>query len=271
MHYKLYIDILFLENFMMDSLILIAIQKILAIRQSVVRSFAGGATGSILTCLVIAVQLRASIRGLLFHTIINTVMLMTGLHITSRRRFIQAFLLLYLCSIAIGGIMQIFRPWLRGISLFFGCTIVCWCLGMQGWKLLNCFAVRRKQMPQVLLYAKGQKIAVRALADTGNVLTDPLTGAPVSILSDEVYKSIEKNETGTDLTKENTDTGEEAIRYIPYQYIGGTSVIKIVRIEKMCVCGTEELWVEHPLIGISDVTFGREEEYQMILNQRYIK
>ena len=103
MHYKLYIDVLFLENFMMDSLILLTIRKILALRQPASRSFLGGAVGSLLTCVVMAVPIPAGIKLLLFHCVINTVMLSAGLKPGSRRQFAQAFALLYLCSIVLGG------------------------------------------------------------------------------------------------------------------------------------------------------------------------
>lgn len=306
MHYKLYIDVLFLENFMMDSLILLAIRKILALRQPPVRSFMGGAVGSLLTCAVMAVPILAGIKLLLFHCVINTAMLSVGLKFGSRRQFAQAFVLLYLCSIVLGGIMQIFRPWLRGISLFYGCAVFCWYILMQGWNLLTCFAERRKKILDVLLYIKGQKISVRALADTGNSLTDLLTGDPVSIVRSEIYDKIRQipseqgsdkvngaeglnskmtgpemyenteradreNKVSADPTKDRADTEMEKFRYIPYQCINGEGIMKVIRIEKMCVLGTEEIWVDHPLIGISKEPFGTEEDYQMILNQQYIK
>lgn len=306
MHYKLYIDVLFLENFMMDSLILLTIRRILAIRQPTARSFAGGALGSLLTCLVMAVPLLAGIRMILFHCVINTVMLAAGLKLRIRKQFAQAFILLYLCSIVLGGTMQVFRPWLRGISLFYGCAVFCWYIWMQGWNLLTCFAARRKKILDVLLYIRGQEISVSALADTGNDLTDFLTGDPVSIVRSEIYDKIRQipseqasdkvkraeglirkrirsgvdqnteranreNEVSADTTKERADTAEEQFRYIPYQCISGTGIMKVIRIEKMCVSGSEKMWVDHPLIGISEEPFGTDEDYQMILNQQYIK
>lgn len=306
MHYKLYIDVLFLENFMMDSLILLAIRKILALRQPAARSFLGGAVGSLLTCIVMAVPIPPGIKQFLFHCVINMVMLSAGLKFGSRRQFAQAFMLLYLCSIVLGGMMQLFRPWLRGISLFYGCAVFCWHIWMQGWNLLTCFAERRKKILDVLLYIKGQKISVRALADTGNSLTDLLTGDPVSIVRSEIYDKIRQipseqgpdkvnraeelickkishemnenteradreNKVSADPTKDRADTEKEKFRYIPYQCISGKGIMKVIRIEKMCVFGTEEMWVDHPLIGISEEPFGTEEEYQMILNQQYIK
>ena len=94
MHYKLYIDVLFLENFMMDSLILLAIRKILALRQPAARSFLGGAVGSLLTCIVMAVPIPPGIKQFLFHCVINMVMLSAGLKFGSRRH-----LCFFICAV----------------------------------------------------------------------------------------------------------------------------------------------------------------------------
>ena len=67
MYYELYIDVLFLENFMMDSLLLLAVNRILKCGRAYGRIFLGGALGSALTCLVIAVPFPAVIKLVFFH------------------------------------------------------------------------------------------------------------------------------------------------------------------------------------------------------------
>ena len=54
MYYELYIDVFFLENFMLDSLLLMAVNRVMQYRNSYARMLAGGAAGSFLTCVVIA-------------------------------------------------------------------------------------------------------------------------------------------------------------------------------------------------------------------------
>ena len=50
MYYELYIDVFFLENFMLDSLLLMAVNRVMQYRNSYARMLAGGAAGSFLTC-----------------------------------------------------------------------------------------------------------------------------------------------------------------------------------------------------------------------------
>ncbi len=48
MYYELYIDVFFLENFMLDSLLLMAVNRVMQYRNSYARMLAGGAAGSFL-------------------------------------------------------------------------------------------------------------------------------------------------------------------------------------------------------------------------------
>ena len=119
MYYELYIDVFFLENFMLDSLILLILNRIMNNGRPYVRPVFGGILGSFLTCLVIIIPLPSVIRIILFHTTVNSVMLCAGLKITRPTQFVQAFLLLYVVSAVFGGTMQIFRPYMRYVSLFY--------------------------------------------------------------------------------------------------------------------------------------------------------
>ncbi|MEI3209885.1 MAG: sigma-E processing peptidase SpoIIGA [Lachnospiraceae bacterium] len=96
---------------------------------------------------------------------------------------------------------------------------------------------------------------VRALLDTGNRLNDTFTGKAVSIVDRK--------------TAEDLFDGKipESIRYIPYHSIGrNRGVIPVVTLDKMCICGEEEEWIELPVIGISDGEISLGKEYDMILN-----
>ena len=106
-----------------------------------------------------------------------------------------------------------------------------------------------------------------ALMDTGNLLCDPVSGDPVSILDHEFYEKFREQQQKEGSVLRDT---EPKMRYIPYQSISGTGVIKIFRIEKMCVSMDGEKWIEKPLIGISEGTISEKQEYQLILNHDYL-
>ena len=53
MHYELYIDLFFLENFMMDSLLLFVTERITGGKYSFKGVLSGAFLGSVLTCLMV--------------------------------------------------------------------------------------------------------------------------------------------------------------------------------------------------------------------------
>ena len=127
MYYELYIDVFFLENFMLDSLLLLVVNRVMNNGRSYSRILLGGAAGSFLTCLVVAVPLPSAVRMLVFCILVSSVMVYTGLQIMRLSQFVQAFLLLYAAAFLTGGVMQLFRPYnaLRECVLCSGCRKLC--------------------------------------------------------------------------------------------------------------------------------------------------
>lgn len=267
MHYELYIDLLFLENFMMDSLLLLVLNRVLKCKSNWQRIFLGGGLGSGMMCLGIVVGIPGVFQLIFFHGIVSSCMLITGLRIRTKAQFIKAYILLYLCAVFMGGMMTAFRPYLRYISLFYGTAVGTAFLYVKCWKLLRKISGKEQVRCEVTLYWNERKMSVMALMDTGNLLCDPVSGDPVSILDHEFYEKFREQQ-----QKEGSvlRDREPKMRYIPYQSISGTGVIKIFRIEKMCVSMDGEKWIGKPLIGISEGTISEKQEYQLILNHDYL-
>ena len=173
MYYELYIDVFFLENFMIDSLLLLAVGHVLKCRQSYGRIIAGGIVGSLLTCLVIIIPLPAAAKLILFHVIVNSLMITTGLKITGAGQFIKAVVLLYLSAIVIGGAVQLFRPWLRyagllyaafaaGYVLFFDSLAVCGIIRKTGGRRLSGYIVRRRKRKRVICFVGYRECSFRS-------------------------------------------------------------------------------------------------------------
>ena len=62
MYYELYIDVLCLINFMMDSLLLLAVKKVLRCPVKNGRVFVGSGLGAVLTCVLVALPLPAAVK-----------------------------------------------------------------------------------------------------------------------------------------------------------------------------------------------------------------
>ena len=255
MYYELYIDVFFLENFMADSLLLLAVGRALKCSRSYVRTILGGILGSLLTCLVITVPFPAVVKLLLFHVIVNSLMIIAGLKITSAGQFVKALVLLYLSAVVAGGAVQLFRPWLRYAGLLYGAFAAGYFLFLALWRTAASSGRQEEDVFPVTLYAGEKEKEIYALWDTGNVLSDPVTGDPVSILApglaEELFSVSERT---------------AGFRYIPFRSVGGESVMQVFRGEKMCIHMGEDCWIIKPLLGISCVEISGEGTYQMILN-----
>lgn len=255
MYYELYIDVFFLENFMMDSILLLIINRVMNNGRPPVRIFLGGFAGSLLTCLAIAVSFPPAVRTIIFHTLVSSAMILSGLRIKRLSQFIQAVLLLYAAAVMTGGIMQIFRPYMRYVSLFYAAGVFSNMVFLQLWRLIAHMYRKQSRILQVTLYTDRGGRPVKALLDTGNELRDCYTGEPVNIIDPETAAAIADHM-----------GAEKGFHMIPYHCISGESVMKVFRVKKMCVHMEEEKWIENPLLGIGEKSLSGDEEYEMILN-----
>lgn len=258
MYYELYIDVFFLINFMMDSLLLLAVKKVLKCPVGNARVFLGGAAEAVLTCVLVSIPLPAVIKLPVYYVGMNSIMLRVGLKIKKRSEFWKAFGLLYVFAFLMGGMMQALRPWLRTGSLFFAAAVPAYYLLCGIWHFMTRARKKNGRICEVVLYMGMEKYRVNALMDTGNELTDPLSGEPVSVIAPACARQMLKEE------------GENrGIRYIPYRTVGGDGVMPVFRTEQMEVFLTGEkegFRIKDPVIGICEGQISEQEEYQMILN-----
>ena len=256
MYYELYVDVLFLVNFMMDYILLLIVRKMMKCTATHRRICIGAAVGSLLTCLVVILPIPyAIIKLILFHVLVNTCMIRVGLKIKTIRSFLKAIIMLYIGSFLLGGIMEVFRPYIRVGSLFLLIAIVGYYLVMAIWRFLSYMQRWNQCHYTVELYLGNKKYQIKGMIDTGNGLRDPISGTPVNILDRHTARTLFGEEHLKD------------VRYIPYQSIGKKAgVLPAVQFERMCILKDTECWVERPLIAISEETISKGGEYEMILN-----
>lgn len=255
MYYELYIDVLFLVNFLMDYILLLITKQVLKCKGGYGRICLGAALGAFLTCVIVAIQIPyAFIKLLLFHALVTAVMLIVGLPIRGIRNYAKAVIVLYISGVLVGGIFSFLDQYVQIGSLFFALAVASYYLASGSLGVLNRVFHFGASRYHVTLYLNGNCCEAEAILDTGNRLTDQLTGKAVSIISSRLADQL--------LEKKYL----EGVRYIPYRTVGNHSgAIPVIPVDKIQVVGREEQWFEMPLIGISEESsFGKE--YDMILN-----
>ena len=185
-----YIDALFLLNLIVNYLLLLAAAKLAGEPLRRLRLAAGAALGGLYAAAIFFPGM-----GFLTHPLCKlgaaVLMLLTGFG--GSRRLLRVTLVFFGLSCAFGGgIFAIGLLGGRGLTLRNGVLYSVMDLRLRLLSAAVCYAVltlvfrrtarhgRREVLPAVLIL-EGRRVAVNALVDTGNTLTDPVTGRPVMV------------------------------------------------------------------------------------------
>lgn len=128
-------------------------------------------------------------------------------------------------------------------------------------KRLIAGSVRTEDQVAVKLEWNGQTQTVTGMVDTGNQLTEPLTGRPVSIVDQACAKK---------LLPEGWE-GRRGFYLIPYHSIGtDRGWLRGVAVDRMYVKRSQD-WVEieHPILALYEGTVSAKGRYQLILHPKH--
>ena len=234
-----YIDALFLLNLIVNSLLLLAAAKLAGEPLRRLRLAAGAALGGLYAAAIFFPGM-----GFLTHPLCKlgaaVLMLLTGFG--GSRRLLRVTLVFFGLSCAFGGgIFAIGLLGGRGLTLRNGVLYSVMDLRILLLSAAVCYAVltlvfrrtarhgRREVLPAVLIL-EGRRVAVNALVDTGNTLTDPVTGRPVMVAEGSLLSPLLPGERILDEkalrdpvgTLERLSRGERGRRFrlLPYQAVG---------------------------------------------------
>ena len=210
MHYELYIDSLFLLNFMMNLYLCLLVDRSTLQIASFGRMAAGAAVGAACTLLsllgggpVFLKQAAGAIAG-------TAGMLCLTFCVRSFRMFLKLLERLVIYSFGMGGAMLFLIRLFPGLRRMTASVP-----GILGMGALFFLLFRRfkddlysgDSLCRAVLSRKGKKFRTVALIDSGNSLFEPVSGKPVCVVGREVFDGLWENE-------------EEGFRAIPYHSIG---------------------------------------------------
>ena len=171
MQYEVYLDVLFLENMMMDFLILLAVKKVFPCSATYGSLLAGSFTGSLLTCAILFFPCPVWTRYILLFFLVNSCMTVIGLKIRTFPVFFKAWILLYLASFLLGGIMSwlrlYFGKFFRIISFLFTLGICGFFLLYHGLLFLKKLWKSQDHSFDVILTVNGKDFHLKAFLDSG--------------------------------------------------------------------------------------------------------
>lgn len=210
MYYEIYIDSLFLVNFVMNLYLLLLVNASVYRTATRLRLVLGAVVGAVAYLIPFwlpgPVWFRTAV-GILPG---NILMLLTAFRIKSIKSFLLILEKLLIFSFLMGGCMvflvkniPVLGQYATGILGIMGIGAIIYLLATlilkRGWNGAS--------LCKVTLVCKEGKIKVTGLIDSGNSLAEPISGKPVSVVEKSVFHGLWKDEPGI-------------YRVIPYHSIG---------------------------------------------------
>ena len=269
MYYKLYIDSVFILQMTSNLYLLSLAGQILKCTATHKRIWMGAAAGAAMICIVIAVPVgTVGVRILVSAVPVSMCMLRAAFRIHHGKRLIYASVILAGCGFFLGSMMiwilNRLRTVLRGhVSLlialvtgYLSYLILFKLLAVIRRKKENCLRTVEIYVPELQ-----QEVRVQALLDTGNHLTDPINGAPVSLVSERLAKQIQ------------SAFRSEKYHAIPYRSVGtDRGILNAYELPKLTIEGQEQtISREHVIVAICNTGISEESIYQMILHPRLLE
>ena len=114
-----------------------------------------------------------------------------------------------------------------------------------------------------MIQYKGRNFKINALLDSGNILIDPISQTPVSIISLAVFLQMFPDISADQILLNELDNHVQDGHYINYQTVNGKGKMFVFSPEKLQINGT----TVQSLLGVTTQNFGNQ-KYDAILNSK---
>ncbi len=263
MYYELYLDSLFFADFIMNFYLLGLTNRIRGRSATRLRRFAGAAYGAGIYCMIFFLPPGWAVGKILAGLVLSGVgMTVITFPAKSPSQIGKTILTMAGAAFFMGGIYLFLKD--RVCVFKEGGILKGVVLGGAAYGA-GCFLLeksKRKISPECSVILQGTKgnITVEALLDTGNSLTEPVSGRPVSILDEKTLQDL----FGGQLP--------EYYRVVPFASIGKKKgLLKCFEIPKIWVTYQENERVYEKVLVACSEEFAPKEGFRMLLNPRLIK
>lgn len=276
MYYEFYLDLYFVENLIMNYLVLELAVRILGRPAGIGRRAAAAVIGALGACVLIAgpfqknlvIQMTVSI-GLY----LPVAALVFG--IRDREQLKQGITAIFVISFFMGSTWLFLTNVCRfpfGGAMSAGYFFV--------WSVWRYWEKRRGStqfLYDVTLEKDGKAVCLKGFLDSGNHLRSPFTGRPVHVLEYDMAVKIlgeeEQRELGELMGLEQVDVPVGKFFLIPYHTIGNNSgLLPVMEIDRICIKhGESRKSTKGALAAVIRTIGSKKGAYQMILHPQILK
>ncbi len=278
----LYVDIIFLENLIMNSIIILATGIILKNTQRIWRNLVSSGIGAIYAILIYTSNFKIY-SNIILKVILSVVIVYIAFKPANIRSFLKHIIIFYLTSFTFGGVAFALLYFVRPQDILFqnGVLIGTYPIkmilagGILGFIIIT-FAFKnikgkltRKDMMCTVIIGNTR---ITAIVDTGNLLKDQITKMPVLIVEREMLKGIFPEiilENATDIVNgKEIELGEYSskLRVIPCKSIGKENGLLLgIKAKNIRIVYQDIEKAHDVIIGIYTGTLSKNNKYSAIV------
>lgn len=262
MHYELYIDLFFIVNLIEDYILLQLLKKYFLIRVTNRRVFLGAMTGALSVCLLFVFPASKKIViYFILHGFVNTGMLFVGLRIRSVKEMVKGLIFLYFASLIMGGLLEMFVPYLDKIVIFILVSVLGYFLSLKLWDYYLWLGRKQTYKYQVKLMHGERNFCGTALLDTGNCLKDPVTQQPIHIVNKKVTEALGLQD----------EKYAKNRKQISYRSLGNPNgMMQVIEVDLLVILkGKQTKIFANQEVGFGEYEF-EQGEFDVILNPKIV-
>lgn len=236
----IYLDLIFLENIFMNSIIIYATAIILKKEIKILRILTGSAIGAVYACLYYITNMEIY-SNIILKIILSLVIVYISLNSKGIKQFLIEVLIFYLTSFTFGGVTFALLYFINPANIIFenGTLVGTYPLKMiliggligffiiiMSFKSIKNKLSRKDMLCNISIIFEKEHVDINGIIDTGNFLKEPLTGNPVVIVEKDVLKNaipadiLENMQEIINGVKEIEDKYISKIRLIPFSALG---------------------------------------------------
>lgn len=288
----IYLDVIFLENVIMNSIILYAAAIILKIKTKFIRIFISSIIGSIYAIILYITNLKIY-TSIISKILLSIIMVYVAYNPQNVKKLWKQILIFYLTSFVFGGVslylIYVIKPQdiLIENGMFIGeyvlkvimlAAIVAYLVIKISLKIIKTKLSPKDMYCKIKFKLNGKEVETKAMIDTGNLVKEPITNTPViivesSLLYDVLPKEILNNLDnilGGNLDEIPEEIQNEYIaklRCIPFTSLGKQNGMLVgIKVEEVEIENEEESKLSNNvIIGIYDKSLTKRGEYRALV------
>ena len=288
----IYIDIVFIENSLMNYIILFATGIILKIEAKHIRLILASLVGAIYTIIAYVSALKIY-SNIFLKFILSLMIIYIALNPKSIKKLFKYTLIFYLTSFVFGGaafaLIYIVKPQeilknnglvlnSNSLKVIFISAIIAFVIIIIGFKIVKNKISSKDMFCDIKIKINQKEIETKAMIDTGNFLKEPITNTPVIVVEHtllyecmpkEILNHIESI-LGGDFSEIPENIKEEymsRLKVIPFSSLGKQNGMLLgIKAEEVMIKKEEEnKRKENIIIGIYDKSLTKRGEYRALL------